>query len=172
MTHKILDYSYASNEVRGYKNSQIAKNESNDCFVRAVASATGSNYDNAHEFVKTNFHREDKKGTQFTSVIMMKLEEQGFNLEGKNFNVEVLPTKKITNQYKLKGEVINRKKTVKSFMQTYPKGTFIVGVSGHAFTVQDGLLIDNAGEEFRPTRKVDSAFKITPEFTTNQLSLF
>ena len=57
-------------------------------------------------------------------------------------------------------------------MQTYPKGTFIVGVSGHAFTVQDGLLIDNAGEEFRPTRKVDSAFKITPEFTTNQLSLF
>ena len=57
-------------------------------------------------------------------------------------------------------------------MKDNPQGTFIVGVSKHAFTVKDGLLIDNAGEEFRPTRKVQSVFQIFGDSNTNQLSLF
>lgn len=172
MQNKVLDYNYASNEIKGYGNSQIAKKEKNDCFVRAVAAATGSHYDKAHEFVKSNFARKEGKGTEFTSLIMMKLEEEGFSLDGKDFKVKVLPTERITNKYKLYGEVINRKKTVKSFMKDNPKGTFIVGVSKHAFTVKDGKLIDNAGEEFRPTRKVDSVFQISGNQVSNQLSLF
>ena len=172
MNNSILSYSYASNEVKGYSNSKIAKGEKNDCFVRALAAATGSHYDSAHSYVKETFNRENGKGTQFVSLQMMKLEENGMNVGGKDFKVKVLPTEKITNKYKLYGEIVKRQKTVKSFIKDNPKGTFIVGVSEHAFTVKDGVLIDNAGEEFRPTRKVTSAFKITPEVENIQLSLF
>ena len=172
MSNKVLSYNYASQEIKGYSNSQIAAKEKNDCFVRAVAAATGSHYDKAHSFVKENFGRKEGKGTELVPLHMMKLEEEGMNIAGKNFKVKVLPTKKITNQYKLYGEIINRKKTVKSFIKDNPKGTFIVGVSKHAFTIKDGVLIDNAGEEFRPTRKVDMAFKLTPEMVNNQLTLF
>lgn len=172
MENSILSYSYASNEVKGYKNSEIAKSEKNDCFVRAMATATGSHYDSTHSFVKDTFARVDKKGTQFMSTTMSKLEDSGFSIDNKEFKIKVLPKSRVTNSYKLYGEVIKRKKTVKSFIKDNPKGTYILGVSKHAFTIKDGQLIDNAGEEFRPTRKVESAFKITPEVTDVQLSLF
>lgn len=172
MNNSILSYSYASNEIKGYQTSEIAKNEKNDCFVRAVAAATGSHYDAAHSYVKENFGRKEGKGTELVSLHMMNLEEKGMNISGKDFEVKVLPTEKITNKYKLYGEIVKRKKTVKSFIKDNPKGTFIVGVSKHAFTIKDGQLIDNAGEEFRPTRKVESAFKVTPKVEEVQLSLF
>ena len=160
MNNSILSYSYASNEVKGYQTSEIAKNEKNDCFVRAVAAATGSHYDAAHSYIKEKFGREKGKGTELVALHMMDLEEKGMNISGKEFAVKVLPTQKITNSYKLYGEIVKRKKTVKSFIKDNPKGTFIVGVSKHAFTIKDGQLIDNVGEEFRPTRKVESVFII------------
>ena len=170
---KVGTYKYASTEIKGYSNSQIAKNETNDCFVRAVASATDVNYDTAHGYVKEVFGREDKKGTEFTNMVMMKLEEDGMQIGNKDVKVRVLSANEITNKYKLHGEVIKRKKTVKSFIKDYAKGTYIVGVSGHAFTIKDGVLVDNVGEEFRPTRKVQSAFKIdAPKQSSNQLTLF
>ena len=172
MQSTILSYNYASKAIKGYTQSEIAKKEKNDCFVRAVAAATGSNYDNAHSFVKEKFGREDGKGTNLVALHMMNLEDHGMELNNRNYKVKVLGTDEITNKYKLHGEVIKRKKTVKSFIQSYPKGTYIVGVSKHAVTIKDGMLIDNMGEEFRPTRKVDMAFKVTPESLVQQLSLF
>lgn len=172
MSNTILSYNYASKSIKGYSTSELAKSEKNDCFVRAIASATGSNYDNAHSFVKEKFGRENGKGATLVPIHMMSLEDNGMELNNKEYKVKVLGTDEITNRYKLHGEVIKRKKTVKSFIHAYPKGTYIVGVSKHAFTIKDGMLIDNAGEEFRPTRKVDMAFKVTPIVTTNQLSLF
>jgi hypothetical protein len=80
--------------------------------------------------------------------------------------------KRPKNRYKLKGEIIDRKKTVKSFIKDHQKGTYIVTVSKHAFVVKDGNLIDNFGEEFRPTRKVDGAYRINVPEKTIQLSLF
>ena len=154
MNKSILSYSYASNEIKGYKESEIAKSEKNDCFV------------------KENFNRKNKKATFFMSDTMKKLEDTGFSIDNKNFKIKVLPKHRVTNSYKLYGEIVKRKKTVKSFIKDNPKGTFILGVSKHAFTVKDGKLIDNKGEEFRPTRKVESAFKITPEVSNVQLSLF
>ena len=172
MNNSILSYSYASNEIKGYNLSEIAKNEKNDCFVRAVAAATGSNYDAAHSFVKEKFGRKNGKGTELVQAHMMNLEKNGMEIDGKEFKVSVLGSEKTTNKYKLYGEIVKRKKTVKSFIKDNPKGTFIVGVSKHAFTVKDGVLIDNAGEEFRPTRKVDCAFKIDGKEEVTQLSLF
>jgi hypothetical protein len=101
------------------------------------------------------------------------------NLEGKlqefgqvKVKFEKLPKEKIKNTYKLYGELIDRQKTVKSFIKSNPKGTFIVLVAKHAFTIKDGVLIDNQGEEFRPTRKVQSAYRVIEETVDPQLKLF
>ena len=165
---------YSSKEIKGYNSSKIAKGEKNDCFVRALAAATEVDYDTSHEFVQKTFKRKPKKGTENHQIVkaMAGFQEEGMNIGNKSFKVNVLPKSRITNTYKLYGELVDRKKTVKSFIKDNPKGTYVVGVSKHAFTVKDGVLIDNVGEEFRPTRKVDMAYKIALSNQPIQLKLF
>mgnify|MGYP001208082358 CR=1 FL=1 len=170
---KVGTYKYSSVEIKGYKTSSLAQEETNDCVVRAFATATEVGYNQAHEFVSQTFGRKKRQGTSFMDTTMMKLEETGMTVGSKAVKVRVLGIDEITNTYKLKGEIIKRKKTVKSFISSHPKGTYIVTVAGHAFTVKDGVLVDNQGEEFRPTRKVLSAFKLEPQNQNQaQLSLF
>jgi len=47
----------------------------------------------------------------------------------------------------------------------------MVLVSKHAFTIKEGTLIDNHGEEWRPTRKVLRAYQFSPVSKEVQLSL-
>ena len=123
MTNLIGTYKYASNEIKGFSLSTLAKGEKDDCFVRAVAAATNVTYDVAHAYVKDFFGRQDKRGTNFVSTTMMKLEDNGMQIGNKEFDVRVLSRNEITNKYKLHGDIIRRKKTVKSFIKDYPKGT-------------------------------------------------
>lgn len=149
-------------EIKGYTTSTLAQKENNDCFVRALAASTGSHYDDAHKVAKEVFGRKDKKGTEGIMIAtqMMKAEETGLEIGGTKFAVKVLGKEDTKNKYKLYGEEIWRQKTVKSFIKSHQKGTYLISVAGHAFTIKDGKLIDNYGEEFRPTRKVMSAYKI------------
>lgn len=169
---KVLDYQYASQVINNYKESVKARNEKNDCFVRAVASASGSSYDAAHKYVKDVFGREDRQGTRFVDSTFLSIEGKLQEFGQVKVKFEKLPKEKIKNTYKLYGELIDRQKTVKSFIKTNPVGTFIVLVANHAFTIKDGVLIDNQGEEFRPTRKVQSAYRVVEETVDPQLKLF
>ena len=163
-----------SKEIKGYSNSKIAKSENNDCFVRALAAGFEISYNDAHEIAKERFNRPDKRGTKNHEIVsgMKKIQEEGLVIGDVIAKVKVLKGLAIKNRYKLYGELIDRKKTVKSFIKDHQKGNYIVTVSKHAFVVKDGKLIDNFGEEFRPTRKVDGAYKISLPIDTNQLSLF
>ena len=155
--------------------SNLAKNEKNDCFVRALAVATGSAYETAHEKAKSSFGRPDKKGTENLMITtqMLKAEDEGLKIGDIKYSVKVLGKSRTHNTYKLYGESIQRKKTVKSFIKDNPKGNFILTVSKHALAIIDGKLVDNKGEEFRPTRKVDGAYKINKPVSKNvQLKLF
>ena len=170
---QILSYEYSNKVVKGIANSVLACKETNDCFVKAMAAATGSSYDDAHKFAKENFNRKDKEGTH-VKLFMPKVDGKSLPIGSSEVVLKSLSKAKITNKYKLYGETILRQKTVKSFIKSNPIGTFIVLVAGHAFTIKDGVLIDNQGEEFRPTRKVQGAVSVK---TTNkneaiQLSLF
>jgi hypothetical protein len=163
-----------SKEIKGYSNSRIAQKENKDCFVRALAAGFEISYNDAHALAKERFNREDKKGTKNEYIIseMKKIQEEGLVLGDVIAKVKVLKGLDIKNRYKLYGELIDRKKTVKSFIKDHPKGNYIVTVSKHAFAVKDGKLIDNFGEEFRPTRKVDGAYEILLPTDSTQLSLF
>jgi len=169
---KVLDYVYASEVINSYKESAKAKNEKNDCFVRAVAAASGSSYDAAHSYVKEVFGRQDRQGTQFVNSTMKTIEGKLQEFGQVKVKFEKLPKEKVVNTYKLYGELIDRQKTVKSFIKDNSRGTFIVLVAKHAFTIKDGVLVDNRGEEFRPTRKVQSAYRVIEETIDPQLKLF
>ena len=161
-------------EIKGYASSSIAKSEKKDCFVRALAAGFEINYNDAHDIAADRFNRVSKKGTKGHEIVsgMKKIQKEGIVLGDVIAKVKVLKGLEIKNRYKLYGELIDRKKTVKSFIKDHPKGNYIVTVSKHAFVVKDGKLIDNHGEEFRPTRKVDGAYKISLPSDTHQLSLF
>ena len=152
--------------------SEIAKNEKNDCAVRAIANAFRINYNMAHVFVTENFNRKKGKGTNnFTNVLKglakepITFEPSGqlslFNADKKAFSID-----HIGDMPKRGGKLINRaykhKKvayTVKAFAQKYQNGTFIVLVHKHALVIKNGVVIDNPQNQFNGYRRVvESAF--------------
>jgi len=155
-------------------NCPIAKAEKNDCVVRSLASATGVSYRTAHIFCKEEFGRKNKKGTDnmLLTSRFLKAEEDGLSIGNKEFSVFKLGRKETKNKYKLHGEEIWRKKTLKSFIQTNPKGTFMVMVSKHALTIKNGEVLDWENNKFLPTRKVESAYRLVEKPQVKQLSLF
>ena len=142
------------------KSTDKSGSETNDCSVRAFTTALDVDYDSAHSYLKETFNREDKKGCKKMNYTAKKLEGETQKIDDVEFDITVIPEDKVTNTYKLHGEVIARKKTVKSFIKDFSKGIYLVLVSGHVFTVKNGLMIDNVGEEWRPTRKVESVFEL------------
>ena len=156
--------------------SQLAKSEKNDCFVRSIASAADIAYNVAHSFCKEVFGRVDKRGTNSMLIAtqMLKAETSGLDIDGKKFAVRVLGKREVRNRYKLKGEVIWRQKTLKSFIQTHKIGTYIVTVANHALTVKDGEVLDWSSNSFLPTRKVQAAYELVEKEDSRgvQLSLF
>jgi hypothetical protein len=153
------------------KSTDKQSSEKNDCSVRAFTTALDVDYDAAHSYLKETFKREDKKGCKNMESTGRKISLEGKTqeIDGVKFNIEVLPTDKITNVYKLHGEHIARKKTVKSFIKDFSKGIYLILVSGHVFTVKNGTMIDNVGEEWRPTRKVESVFELKLKNTLEQI---
>jgi len=154
-------------------NSQLAKEEKNDCVVRSLATATNVQYETAHEFVKEFFGRINKRGTNNVSIAaqMLRFETTGIEIGNKKFTLRILSKREIKNLYKLKGEQIWRQKTLKSFIASHQKGTYMVMVAGHALTVKDGEVLDWNSNKFLPTRKVQAAYELV-EKASRQLSLF
>ena len=156
-------------------NVGIALKEKGDCMVRALAAAADITYNVSHKFCEEVLGRKRNTGTSSGNIhiAMLNAEDNGLEIDGKKYNVQVLGKKDIKNRYKLNGEIIWRKKTLKSFIESHPNGSFIVLVAGHALTVKDGELIDWNTMKFKPTRKVQGAYMIEKEFKGGvQLSLF
>jgi len=162
------------NEKYGSFDSKLARSEKNDCVVRSVASAADITYRTAHKFCKEFFGREDKRGTNNMNIVaqMLMAEVSGIELEGKKFSVRVLGTGEIKNRYKLKGEVIFRKKTLKSFIDTHKIGTYLVMIENHALTVKDGEVYDWKSKNSKPTTKVTCAYELIEKDNSGQLNLF
>ncbi len=61
---------------------------------------------------------------------------------------------------KVKGEIKKRNMTVGTFIKKNPIGTFFVIVSGHAFTIKDGVVIGNYEDSVKVRRVMKCAFEI------------
>lgn len=156
MKHKdylcLMIHSYSSSDfIIGYKDSKIAKSETNDCVVRSFASAFKINYDEAHQFVANKFNRLPRKGTSRYVPIMNGMSTSRINLWGKNLRYLGNGSPKNSMTYQ-DGDKI-RNMTTFQFIKKYPKGTYMVTVRGHAFTICNGAIFGNH-EDVLKTKKV------------------
>lgn len=124
------------------KDSIIAKNESKDCMVYAMAAAFDLPYDEAHQVVKEKFKRQDKKGTSNLALVngMKEMIDYRVNLNGK-FVREIIDSP--SKVYHLHGKDITRKNRVSTFIKEHTQGTYLILTGDHALVSKDGEMIDN-----------------------------
>jgi hypothetical protein len=120
-----LTFIPAKDSIKGYSESQLAKSETRDCVVRAFASACDWDYNKAHQFVAKEFLREPKSGTKRFIPTMNKMVTEGRKLGRKKIKTILDPSIK----------------TVGQFVKWYDRGTYIIVISGHAFTIKDGQVV-------------------------------
>lgn len=170
LSEKVFKSGYAVS-----KGSKLANGEKNDCFVRACTNAFGISYEQAHKFTADEFGRQNRRGTFGVNLTLKTLSKEVIEFEpegqlnlftpngGKRIKV-----KHIGDEPKAGGILINRKYkhkkvayTVKTFMQNYPTGTYILLVNKHALVCKGGVIIDNSDMQFNGYRRpVESAFLI------------
>jgi len=168
------------NFKNGYQvsgSSAIAKGETNDCVVRAVANACGVNYEQAHKYCIETFDRKKGKGTQLFTTLLKTNTEMIFDEVGQLelFSNGIRRTvKHVGDKPKMKGDInvggklINPKYkhkavafTVKEFAQRFNKGNFILAVNKHALAIKDGVVVDNGNYQVNGYRRVvESAFAV------------
>ena len=135
----------AKDSIKGYSDSIIAKSEYNDCVVRAFASAVDWSYDKAHRFVAEEFLRQPKKATMKFIHTMNKMVLEGRKLGRKKIKTIEDPSIK----------------TVGQFVKWYDKGTYIIVISGHAFTIKDGAVVGgNWNDSQRMRCQIKAVWKI------------
>ena len=140
-----INFISAKDSIKGYGESQLAKSETNDCVVRAFATALDWDYDKAHRFVSKEFLRQPKKGTKNFITTMNKWVVEGRKLGRKKINNITDPGIK----------------TVGQFVKWYDKGTYIIVISGHAFTIKDGQVVGgNWSDATRMRCRIKAVWKI------------
>ena len=158
--------------------SKLAGNEKNDCFVRACSNAFDVSYEPAHEFVAAKFDRKNGKGTKRCNVTLKELQNKvlDFQPEGQldlfsNNGGRKIKVRHIGDTPKSGGRLFNKKYThkkvaytVKTFMESFKTGTYILLVREHALVCKNGVLIDNGDMQFGGYRRpVESAFLVKEE---------
>ncbi|MDA9280029.1 hypothetical protein N9P74_00555 [bacterium] len=133
----------------------IAENETNDCVVRAFMVAFDIPYKTSHSWVKSKFKRNNGKGT-FTKKYLNGV--MGSVKNGKRTSLMGFSPRYKTSYNKGKTLVNPKYKkptgyTVKSFMEQYPDGRYVIIVKGHALALVDGVLYGNGSEQYEGFRR-------------------
>lgn len=131
-----LNFSSAKDSIKNYTSSKLAIGETNDCVVRALAAACDWDYDKSHRFVSKEFGRRPRKGTpKFITTV----------------NQWVVEGRKLGRK-KIKPIDIKEIKTVGQLVKWYDKGTYLVVISHHAFTIKDGEVVAGNREDSQRMR--------------------
>ena len=154
------EYISSTEFIKGAKESPLAKSECSYCVVRAIEKASEMDYDSAHQFVKEKFKRKNRKGTYGFGSIMNLMSKNGEKINGKS--VEIISEEYNTMLYyvTVKGVKTLRHTTTSSFIKRYPKGTYVVMVNGHAFTIKDGVVIGNLDDGKKMRKHINGVWKV------------
>jgi len=160
-----LPYCKTSEAIKGYDNSPIAKSETNDCVVRAIASAFDFEYDRAHKFVEDTFGRKPRQGTFGFGPGMNKIAEERTRIGRKciksmGTKSEHSSFRSLSYDVKVKGVKTSRQMTVGTFISKYPLGTYVVTVKRHAFTIKDGVVIGNREDAIQKRKIMLLAWRV------------
>ena len=147
-----IPYTSTSQAIKGYSDSALAKSETNDCVVRAIASAFDLDYNKAHQWVANKFKRHFRKGTFGFPIGMNAMSDNNTRFNYKR-------TKTIDPKY-LTTNGGKSKMTVGTFAKEYNTGTYIIRVARHAFTIKDGWVIGNPEDATKLRKIIKNAWKI------------
>ena len=147
-----IPYTSTSQAIKGYSDSALAKSETNDCVVRAIASAFDLDYNKAHQWVANKFKRQFRKGTFGFPTGMNAMSDNNTRFNYKR-------TKTIDAKY-LTTNGGKSKMTVGTFAKEYNTGTYIIRVARHAFTIKDGSVIGNPNDATQLRKIIKNAWKI------------
>ena len=78
-----LPYEATGTAIKGYTESKLAKGETNDCVVRAFASAFEVSYNYAHKYVANEFGRKPGQGTYGTAAKLVEMSDNLFRVNRK-----------------------------------------------------------------------------------------
>jgi len=166
-----ISHKYSSEVIKRH-NTKISRSETNDCVVRAIATAFDITYNQSHKFCSDTYERKNRKGVlcRIYHSVNKKFSDGQVELFGKTMT-QVGDKCKYTGNikpftyYKKKywdGTPYTKqcKMTVGTFLKKYPRGTFILSVNGHTFTVKDGTVIGNWSDLRKARVRVDRAWEI------------
>ena len=134
-----------SSEIKG-ADCTLARNEDNDCVVRALAAMADVSYEKAHEYAAGVLAREPRRGVSL-GVLISQIRDRG-GLLGKDL-VEV----KADTHYKNAGRPVTRQMTTQTFFKRAPENrTFLVVVRGHIFCFKNGEVVGGTHNDAIPSR--------------------
>jgi hypothetical protein len=152
----------------GYSESAIARGEKNDCVVLSFANAFKIHYDTAHHLVKTKMKRPSNQGVDNFVTKMNGMVDSRWSLgdrwlnkvgtdNGRGLHVLTYPVKVSGSRL---GLAKMRDMTVGTFIKKYPKGTYIVVIKRHAFTIIDGVICGNPSDSIKLKRRLYFAWEV------------
>jgi hypothetical protein len=147
-----IPYTKRNDGIIGYAESELARSETNDCVVRAIASSSNMAYDKAHKWVADNFNRKNREGTYLFHTCMNIVNQRNMRINRRKVH--------IIDREQLRTNGGKSKMTVGTFVKNNTKGSFIIQVSGHAFTVKDGNIIGNLDDAIKTRRVILGAWRI------------
>lgn len=159
--------------------SDLKDIENNDCAVRALATAFDISYEKAHSYCAKHFNRKRGQGTLFYQglgkMIANKTQLNGkkvhkiyaSGMASQNKYIENLDPKKLVKDFNCiktsESLKLAKNKTVahtKRIMSICKKGTFIVLIKGHTFTIKDGVIYGNLNDALNDKEKAHNVYQI------------
>ena len=107
--------------------------EKADCVVRSLAVALRMSYSSAHAWAKDH-GRPNRQGTPWFIITRL--------LNDLDDSISSVPSRKY---YKSTGKL--RKMRLSTFAKEYPRGRYIISVSGHMLALVDGTYVETDGTE-------------------------
>jgi hypothetical protein len=156
-----IKYIPTKEAIIGYSDSSIAKTESNDCVVRAIASAFEIHYDESHKLVAKIWFRRNREGTRNFAGGMRNMVDNKILINGKSFSNLGGQYGSMKYDVKVKGQIVKRNMTTGTFIKKYPVGKYLVVVRGHAFSIIDGKVVGNTGDATMKKRVILYAWKVS-----------
>jgi len=134
-----------SSEIKG-ADCTLARNEDNDCVVRALAAMADVPYEQAHEYAAGVLARKPRRGVSL-GILISQIKDRG-GLMGKDL-VEV----KAETKYRNAGRPVTRQMTTQTFFKRAPENrTFLVVVRGHIFCFKNGEVVGGTHNDAIPSR--------------------
>ena len=132
-------------EVKG-ADSTLARNENNDCVVRALAAMADVSYEQAHEYAAGVLDRKPRRGVR-SSILLAQIKDRGGLL-----GCDLVKVKAET-RYKNAGRPVTRQMTTQTFFKRAPENrTFLVVVRGHIFCFKNGEVVGGNVDDAIPSR--------------------